>query len=172
VVELRPTNMGCGTWQLVGITGEPQEILRGLVRSAWGGWNSAGRKSCYPAIIPGDCPPPFVMFTSVETARTWKAVRNERGLLSYSKPVVASEATTRPGLRFARYIRRHKLGRVVASDERFNSYHGTNDLKAFIWTPDWEAVRKFGVAEGIIDEQGNVKKENLNATASGPLGYL
>lgn len=175
-MPLSATSMGCGTYQLTGIVGEPEKILADLIKSAWSASVSFGsapatRKSCFPAIVEGECPPPFVMFTSVEKVRSWTQERGADGFYRFV-PKVRNEQETRPGLRFARFIRRNKLGRVVASEEKFNRYHGTNDLKAFIWTPDWEKIRAWGVAKDLLDEQGNLKGQSSATATRHQAGYI
>ena len=48
----------------------------------------------------------------------------------------------RYGLSFAAFIKKHKLGTVVASPTKENPNSG-NPLKAFVWTVNWPALRKY-----------------------------
>jgi hypothetical protein len=54
----------------------------------------------------------------------------------------------RYGVQFAAYITKHKLGTVVASPTKVNPNSG-NPLKAFIWTVNWPAFRKWASAHGV-----------------------
>jgi hypothetical protein len=54
----------------------------------------------------------------------------------------------RYGTNFATYITKHKLGTVVATPTKVNPNSG-NPLKAFIWTINWPAFKKWADTHGV-----------------------
>jgi hypothetical protein len=63
------------------------------------------------------------------------------------------------GKRFAAYITKEKLGTVVETETKVNP-NSKNPLKAFIWTIDWDAMRKWLAARKKLNQEAWDDAEN------------